>query len=96
MQLDLPQNPGKYIKAQAGLDSRGMLVVGLGNPTQVPVTDLAVAIQYVDSEGRRRELRRKFSGVLGAGQQAQLETGLGPFQSVNQFQVALESARVAK
>ena len=96
MQLDLPQNPEKYIQAQAGLDSRGMLVVAFGNPTQVPVRDLSVAIQYLDAEGRQREVVRKFSGVLSPGQQARMETGLGPFQSVEQYRVALASARIAE
>jgi predicted Zn-dependent protease len=96
MQLDLPQNPGKYIQTQAGLDSRGMLVVALGNPTQVPVRELSVAIQYLDADGRRREVVRKFGGVLGANQQARIETGLGPFQSAEQFRVELASARIAE
>jgi predicted Zn-dependent protease len=96
MRLDLPQNPGKYIRTQAGLDSRGMLVVALGNPTQVPVRGLSVAIQYVDEQGRTREMRRNYQGTLAAGQQAQVATGLGPFQNANQFQVALASARVAE
>jgi tetratricopeptide (TPR) repeat protein len=96
MRLDLPQNPGKYIRAQAGLDPRGMLVVAVGNPTRVPVTGLSVAVQYVDPQGRLREIRRNYSGTLGAGQQAQVATGLGPFQSASQFKVALASARVAE
>jgi predicted Zn-dependent protease len=96
MRLDLPQNPGKYIRTQAALDSRGMLVVAIGNPTQVPVRGLSVAIQYVDAQGRAREIRRNYQGTLTPGQQAQIATGLGPFQDSNQFRVALASARVAE
>lgn len=96
MRLELPQNPGKYIRSQAGLDSRGMLVVAVGNPTRVPVKGIAVAVQYVDAEGRTREVRRDFSGTLAAGQQAQVATGLGPFQNANQFKVAVASARIAE
>jgi predicted Zn-dependent protease len=96
MRLDLPQNPGKYIRTQAALDSRGMLVVAIGNPTQVPVRGLSVAIQYVDGQGRAREIRRNYQGTLTPGQQAQIATGLGPFQDSNQFRVALASARIAE
>jgi tetratricopeptide (TPR) repeat protein len=96
MRLELPQNPGKYIRTQAGLDARGMLVVAIANPTPVPVSGLAIAVQYVDSQGRVREMQRQFSGILGAGQQTQLATGLGPFQSAEQFKVALASARIAQ
>jgi predicted Zn-dependent protease len=96
MRLELPQNPGKYIRTQAGLDARGMLVVAVGNATRVPVTGIAIAIQYVDVEGRLREMQRKYPGTLGAGQQAQVTTGLGPFQNANQFKVALSTARIAE
>ena len=96
MRLELPQNPGKYIRTQAAIDSRGMLVVAIGNPTRVPVTGLSIAVQYVDAEGRLREARRDFNGTLAAGQQAQVATGLGPFQDANQFKVALATARIAQ
>lgn len=96
MRLELPQNPGKYIRTQAAIDSRGMLVVAIGNPTRVPVAGLSIAVQYVDAEGRLREARRDFNGTLGAGQQAQVATGLGPFQNANQFKVVLATARIAQ
>jgi predicted Zn-dependent protease len=96
MRLELPENPGKYVRSQAGLDSRGMLVVAIGNPTQVPLTGLSVAVQYVDEQGRTREVRRDFSGTLAAGAQAQVATGLGPFQNANQFRVAIAAARIAQ
>jgi predicted Zn-dependent protease len=96
MRLDLPQNPGKYIRTQAALDSKGMLVVAVGNPTRVPVTGLAIAGQYVDAQGRMRDFRRAVSGTLAAGQQVQIATGLGPFQNAQQFRVALASARIAE
>jgi hypothetical protein len=73
-----------------------MLVVAVDNPTRVPVTGLSIAIQYVDVQGRVREMQRNYPGTLGAGQQAQVSTGLGPFQNANQFKVALSSARIAE
>src|SRR5262245_30247212 len=96
MKLDLPENPGKYIRAQAGLDGAGMLVVAVGNPTTVPVRGIALTIQYVDAQGQKREVQRKLNGTLAAGQQSQGSTGLGPFQSSEQFRVALASARIAE
>jgi predicted Zn-dependent protease len=96
MRMDLPDNPGKYLRSQAGLDNSGMLIVAIGNPTGVPVTGLAVAIQYTDAQGRVREVERQFGGTLAAGQQAQVATGLGPFQSADQFRVAVSAARIAE
>jgi len=96
MKLDLPENPGKYIRTQGALDGAGMLVVAVGNPTSVPVTGISIAIQYVDAQGQTREVQRKLSGTLAAGQQSQVSTGLGPFQSAEQYRVALASARIAE
>lgn len=96
MRLELPENPGKYLRHQGALNQSGMLVVAIGNPTKVPVTGIAIAVQYVDAAGRMRELRRELSGTLAAGQQQQVATGLGPFQDANQFKVTLTSARVAE
>jgi len=96
MRLELPENPGKYLRHQAAIDQSGMLVVAIGNPTKLPVTGLAIAVQYADAAGRTREFRRELSGTLGAGQQTQVATGLGPFQNANQFRVAIASARVAE
>ena len=44
MRLDLPDNPGKYLRTQAGLDPAGKLVVAIGNPTRVPVTSCPLPI----------------------------------------------------
>ncbi len=96
MRLELPANPGKYVRTQAALDSRGMLVVAIGNPTRIPVTGISIAVQYADSQGRLQNVRRNFGGTLAAGQQAQVATGLGPFQSAEQFRVAVASARIAE
>ena len=96
VRMDLPENPGKYLRAQAGVDSAGKLIVAIANPTRVPVTGLSIAVQYVDASGQNREMRRNLNGTLGAGQQQQIATGLGPFQNANQYRVAITSARIAE
>jgi predicted Zn-dependent protease len=95
MRLELPENPGKYLRAQAGLDSAGKLIVAIGNPTRVPVTGLSIVVQYVDASGQSREMRRNLNGRLDAGQQQQIATGLGPFQNANQYRVVITTARIA-
>jgi hypothetical protein len=84
------------LQTQAGLDSQGMLVIAIGNPTKVPVTAIGFAVEYVDSQGRTRSLQRTLSGTLGAGQQTRIETGLGPFQGENQYRVGLTSAHISE
>jgi predicted Zn-dependent protease len=96
LRLDLPDNPEKYLRKQAALDQGGMLVIVIGNPNQVPVTGIAIAVQYVDAAGRTRDFQRNLSGTLAAGQQTQVASGLGPFQNANQYRVTITSARVAE
>lgn len=96
MRIELPENPGKYVRTQAALDSRGLLVVAIGNPTRVPMSGIALTVQYVDAEGKLRDFRRSLNVTLAAGRQVQVPTGLGPFQSAEQFRVAVSSARIAE
>jgi predicted Zn-dependent protease len=93
VRLDLPTNPGKYIQARGGLDSSGQLVVEVTNPTGVAVTDVLVAVRYVDSQGAIRELARRIDR-LRTGEATRFATGLGPFTSAQQFQVGVTGARV--
>jgi len=96
LRLDLPDNPEKYLRKQAALDQNGMLMIAVGNPTAATVTGLSIAVQYIDADGRTREMKRNLSGTLTAGQQTQIASGLGPFQNANQYRVAITSAQVAE
>lgn len=96
MRLDLPQNPGKYVQIQSGLDAQGMLVVDLGNPSDVALAGLELTVQYADAQGRTREVRKPIEGRLAAGKQRRIPTGLGPFQGANQYRVALTAARIVE
>lgn len=96
MRLDLPANPEKYLRQQAGLDANGMLVVAIGNPTRLPVTGVRLGVQFRDASGQVRQWTRDLRGVLAAGQQSQIATGLGPFGSATEFRVAIVGARVAE
>lgn len=96
MRLDLPQNPGKYVQVQSGLDANGMLIVALGNPSDVVLAGLELTVQYADAQGRTHEVRRPVEGRLAAGGQRRIPTGLGPFQGDGQYRVALTSARIVE
>ncbi len=96
LRLDLPDNPEKYLRKQAMLDKDGLLTVAIGNPNRVPVAGISILVQYADSAGRTQELRRNVSGTVAAGQQAQIATGLGPFQGANQYRVSITAARVSE
>lgn len=94
VRLDLPSNPGKYLQVRTGTDNNGQLVIEIGNPTNVVVTDILVNVRYVDG-GAVRELNRQVSGRLEPGTAQRLATGLGPFTRPDAYQVALAAARIA-
>ena len=44
-----------------------------------PIRRIALALEYVDGKGRRRQLERRIRGPLGAGEIARVATRLGPY-----------------
>jgi hypothetical protein len=84
------------VQVQSGLDANGMLVVALGNPSDVALAGLELTVQYADAQGRTREVRRAVEGRLAAGGQRRIPTGLGPFQGDGQYRVALTAARIVE
>ncbi|MEO1037143.1 MAG: M48 family metalloprotease [Pseudomonadota bacterium] len=95
LEMDLPSNPGKYLRSRSGLDENGQLLVEVANATRVPLTGIAVAIVYIDENGRQRSVSRRVRGVLDAGKAVRVGTGLGPFTSSGQYRVNVSAARMA-
>ena len=96
MQIDLGNNPEKYLQVRGGTDGQGQLLVQIANPTAVPVRGLQINIRYLDSNGQVRSLSRTLNGTLAAGQSTPAATGLGPFQDPSQFEVRLTAAQIAR
>ncbi len=74
VELDLPSNPGKYIRTRYGLGQNTAVKVQLANTTPRDVTGIVIAIQYPDSQGKLKQIKRKVSGRLLAGKSKVLET----------------------
>ena len=96
VRLDLPTNPGKYLTARGSLDGNGRLIVEIGNPTRIAVSNVTVTVRYADSGGAIREVDQTLAQQLAGGSAARLNTGLGPFTSTAAYQVSIASARVAR
>ncbi len=94
VRLDLPSNPSKYIDAEGKLDPSGQLILELGNPTRLPVTDVVVTIRYWDAEGSVKEVDRQFTNELPPGGKLRSATGLGPFTSADACEIGIVGARV--
>ena len=94
VRLDLPLNPGRYLQLTTHTDTQGQLVIQIGNPTGVTVTNLGLAIRYVDSQGNLRQTTRTLNQTFQPGTGTQLATGLGPFVNSSSYQVEIQTARV--
>ena len=95
VRLDMPQNPGRYMRLQSGLDSQGQIIVQLTNTTRHQVGGIQLVIDYVDNNGKVRQVIRQFQGTLPPGQGQRIATGVGPFQSADSFRVRIAQAAVA-
>lgn len=96
MRMDLSRNPGAFLQLRSGLDNNGQLLVAINNPNPLAVRNIQVQIRYVDSAGQTRSVNRQLNGTLGANDNTTVATGLGPFQSAQQFDVQLSGAAVAE
>jgi len=74
--LDLKDNPAKYIKVRVGQDAQGRIVAQLSNPTPRAINGIELVVQFKDSAGKVLQIRRSLSGTLAAGTQRPFELGL--------------------
>ncbi len=95
VRLDMPTNPGRYMRLESGIDAQGQMIVQLTNTTRQQVGGIQLVIDYVDSGGQVRQVVRQFRGILPPGQGQRIATGLGPFQSTDSFRVRIAQAAVA-
>jgi tetratricopeptide (TPR) repeat protein len=78
IRLDLQDNPQNYLSVRLGLDSEKYLVAQVDNATTESVTEVIVAIEFIDAKGRRQQAQYKVGGDIGPGKRAMVNTGIGP------------------
>jgi predicted Zn-dependent protease len=94
LRLDLPVNPGQYLKLDTALDAENRLAIAIGNPTTQTVADVTVLIAYTDADGVGRQINRILPDVLEPGMTRRVATGIGPFPPAQNYAVAIVSTRV--
>jgi predicted Zn-dependent protease len=67
--LDLKDNPAKYLSLQTGLDAQGRIIARIGNPTPRDVEKIVLSVQYLEADGKRQRFIRAWNGILPAGRQ---------------------------
>jgi predicted Zn-dependent protease len=94
VRLDMPKNPGRYMRLSHGLDSERKIVIQLANTTRHSVGEIQLVIDYVDQTGKIQQIIRQFQGTLPPGTTQRIVTGLGPFPSEDAYRVRIAAAKV--
>ncbi len=76
VELDLPSNPGAYIKTRYGLTQNSTLQLQITNSTPRNVNNIIVAVQYIDTAGKVRQTQQQLNGTLAAGKSQVIQTSL--------------------
>lgn len=97
--LDLKDNPAKYVKVEVGQDSQGRIVAQISNPTPRSINAIELIIQYKEATGQTRQLKRRLNGTVATGKQQLFDLGLTGKLSTEQIktlQAQISGAQVAR
>jgi predicted Zn-dependent protease len=84
--LDLPENPGRYLKAGLTLGRDGQIYVTIKNTSPVAVRNIHYEIGQVDRSGRlSRSSRRTVRGTIPAGKSVRVGSGIGGLTNSKQL-----------
>lgn len=99
VRLDLPSNPGNYIRVQAIPTQGNRVAIAIGNASPVAVRGVVLQIRYIDANGQVRQLNQNVGQTIGSQQQIQVATRLTgiPANQLNQrVAVAVVGAQIAE
>lgn len=91
--MELPSNPSAYISRGCSADANGNLVASVRNDTKLDVTGVQVTVTYNEPSGRTGR-RFALRGIIGPGQIASVNTGLGPWSPEAGCPVTVTAARI--
>jgi len=74
--IDLKENPAKYVQVKAGRDGQGRIVARISNPTPRQIGNLVVLVQYHNATGQMQQLQRVLRGSVATGSQQLFDLGL--------------------
>jgi predicted Zn-dependent protease len=98
IQMDLPNNPSRYVASRAVVDKSNVVWTLLGNQTGVPMKDIEISYAWLDESGRTRQSKTVYRGPLPSGKQDSIQLGirLNNPQELNQrVRVEVTAARMA-
>ncbi len=98
VELDLGENPGKYLKVNLGVDKRGRTVAQVVNNTPKPVRNIVLSAQFKDGAGRNRSAEFTLRGTLQPGKAGNIDLGLNNLDknSLQSLRAGVIKAGIAK
>ena len=96
VEIDLKDNPGKYIQVQAGADRQGRIVAQISNPTPRNVGGLVIALQYQCGVA---PLQLRLRGSVAAGSQQMFDLGLAgklTQEQINALRATIVQAQIIR
>ncbi len=96
LRLDLPENPGKYIKVRVGRGKQGQLLAQVSNSTTVAVTDVAIVIVFADATGQKQKLSLRLQETLAPNKAVVVKTGIGPETQTSNLKAGVVRARIVE
>ena len=97
--LDLQDNPAKYIKVKLGQDANGKVLAQISNPTPRRINGIVLTLQYKNAAGKAQKFQSKLSGTVAPGKQKLFDLGLtGKLtkKQVKTLQAGISAAKVAR
>lgn len=97
--LDLQDNPAKYLEVRAGQDAQGRIVVQVSNPTPRDINRIVLILQARNATGKVQKLQRKLEGTVAAGSQKVFDLGLtGKLtqEQIKTLQAGIIGAKIAR
>lgn len=92
--LDLAGNPSRYVRVVTGIDKKsGRYKARLTNLTPMDLSGLVIAINFVDSVGRERQIQLPINGVLKAKSSDLVDLGLKQSSGIEGVRAAIVAAR---
>jgi tetratricopeptide (TPR) repeat protein len=93
VELDLKDNPDKYVKVRVGQDAQGRIVAQVSNPTPRNINKIVLILQFKGATGKLQRLQRSLKGTITAGNQQLFDLGLKG--KLTQEQIKTLQARIA-
>ena len=100
MRMDLPQNPGNYVKATGQLDAEGRVFAVVRSRAPVALRDVQLTPVLVDGAGRivQQGAPLRLRGTLAPGAQTAVPAGIGAIsrEQLPYLRFRVDAARVAE